>query len=202
MTDTTTESGCVGFGVAAPPWLLSWSAELEGAELDEDGRMDSAIALSEATVREGSGGPFGAVVFDIPTGRIIAAGANLVPHSDLSIAHAEVVALSLAQTRLGTWDLGSVGSFGLATSAQPCIMCAGAVLWSGIRTLEYAAASADVERITGFDEGPLPADWESSFRARGIAVTSGRRASQAHDVLHEFRRRVDDGTLSMYSANR
>ncbi|MCK7474293.1 MAG: hypothetical protein MZV49_13640 [Rhodopseudomonas palustris] len=42
------------------------------------------------------------------------------------------------------------------TSSQPCLMCLGATLWSGVTRLTYGAAAADVTAILGFDEGPLP----------------------------------------------
>ena len=60
---------------------------------------------------------------------------------------------------------------------MPCAMCFGALLWSGVRSLVVAGHDPDMERITGFDEGPLPLNWQEELSRRGIAVTT--------DVLRE-----------------
>ena len=57
----------------------------------------------------------------------------------------------------------------LYVTAEPCIMCAGAIMWSGIKRVFYGVNSSDVERITGFDEGFKP-DWINEFAKRNIAV--------------------------------
>jgi tRNA(Arg) A34 adenosine deaminase TadA len=64
-------------------------------------RMRLCHRLAERNHWEGSGGPFAALVIDSECGEVISAGVNLVLGSGLSPAHAEVVALSLAQSRLG-----------------------------------------------------------------------------------------------------
>ena len=46
--------------------------------------------------------------------------------------------------------------FQIVVNAQMCAMCLGAVIWSGVKEVCYAATSREVEQITGFDEGPLP----------------------------------------------
>src|SRR3546814_12885708 len=65
---------------------------------DDAGKVDLAIELSRRNIEARSGGPFGAAVFG-PAGRIIAVGVNRVlPHS-CSLAHAETMAVMLAQHR-------------------------------------------------------------------------------------------------------
>lgn len=89
------------------------------------------------------------------TGRIRLAGVNLVLASGLSSAHAEVVALSLAQTGHGSWDLVAPGGpdLELVANRRTCLMCYGAAMWSGVRLLLIAGHGPEVEELTGFDEG-------------------------------------------------
>ena len=90
------------------------------------------------------------------SGEVVAAGVNLVLASGLSSMHAEVVALSVTQARLGTWDLGSLDDpLQLWVNWRPCAMCYGATLWSGVRGLTVAGEGDEVERLTGFDEAAL-----------------------------------------------
>jgi len=154
--------------------LPDWVAEVADASIQYATPADMmalAVRLSRENVRHGTGGPFGAAVFEMETGRLVAAGVNLVTSQQASWAHAEMVAIALAQQTLGTYDLGAPGfaPCALATSAEPCAMCLGAVPWSGVRQLYCGARDADVRAI-GFDEGHKPPDWVAALEARGIAV--------------------------------
>jgi tRNA(Arg) A34 adenosine deaminase TadA len=154
-------------------------------------RLALVIELSRRNVQERTGGPFGAAVFDLESGVLVGAGVSRVEPLACSVAHAEVVAIALGERRLGRFDLGARDSarHELASSAQPCMMCAGAILWSGVTRLVYAARKSDVESLLGFDEGPLPADWAEAFRARGLEVLEApaRWREEACDVLRLYR---------------
>lgn len=134
------------------------------------------------------GGPFAAAVFEHDSGRLLAAGANRVVDSGYSLAHAEMIALSLAQRRLGHYDLGGphLPACELVSSAEPCIMCLGAVLWSGVRYLSFGARGEDVVEL-GFDEGPKPPDWIGELRRRGIEVSSDVLRDEARSILRDYR---------------
>jgi tRNA(Arg) A34 adenosine deaminase TadA len=121
------------------------------------------------------------------TGIPIALGVNLVMSTKCSVAHVEIVAISLAQQLLGTPDLGADGQppTQLVSSAEPGAMCLGAAIWSGIRCLACGARDADVRAI-GFDEGPKPSDWPTALEARGIAVIRDVRRREAVQVLHAY----------------
>ncbi len=147
-------------------------------------RARFAIDLAALNVAHGTGGPFGAAVFERASGKLVAAGVNLVLSSGLSCAHAEVGALSLAQRALGTPDLAPF-DLELATSAEPCWMCLGAIHWSGVRSVIASARDEDVRAI-GFDEGAKPADWTATLRERGIAVTIDVERDAAIAVLRRY----------------
>jgi len=200
MTTDALPSHPDAFGVDLPVWLREEIAAMPPRVPDAQERMRFVLHLAARSVEEGTGGPFAAMVLDRANGEVVSVGTNLVTGSGLSAAHAEVVTLSLAQARLGTHDLGAHGAEGLVLviSAQPCAMCLGAVIWSGVRAVDIAALGADVERITGFDEGPVPADWRAQLEDRGIAVTTGRCEAEALAVLEDYRARVDAGSSTLY----
>lgn len=158
---------------------------------DDEAKVALAIELSRRNIDARSGGPFGAAVFG-PDQRIIAVGVNRVlPHA-CSLAHAETMAYMLAQgrtqrPRLNEIEPGQrVGPITLATSAQPCCQCYGATIWAGIDRLLIGARSEDVEALTEFDEGPLPADWIGELEKRGIAVVRDLHRDAACEVLREY----------------
>lgn len=146
-----------------------------------EARMDAVISWARWNVERGEG-PFAAGIFDLITGNCVAAGVNRVVSSSCSLAHAEVMAIMLAQQALHSFNLAEKGRFALTTSAEPCAMCFGAIPWSGVCQLEYAATRQDVEAI-GFDEGPKSKRWEDDLRERGIRVIGPVCQDQARKVL-------------------
>ncbi|WP_235486371.1 nucleoside deaminase [Frankia sp. AvcI1] len=162
--------------------------------------MDLVHRLAARNHREGCGGPFAAVVANPDTGQIHAAGVNLVLATGLSAMHAEVVALSFAQARLGRWDLSAVGSpVELVVNWRPCVMCYGAVMWSGVQFLTIAGEGDEVEQLTGFDEGPMRDDWQEQFARRGITVRTDVLREQALTVFADYGSRDD---VVVYNARR
>ncbi len=171
---------------ALPDWVERIAVPGTVYDTDE-ARMELAIALAWENVRQG-GGPFGAAVYHAGSGRLVAAGVNLVLQANLSVFHAEVTALSAAQTRLGSYTLNIDGGHVLVTSSEPCAMCLGAILWSGVRRVVFGA-SCDQARAVGFDEGPVfPQSWDY-LRQAGIAIEGGLLADKAGEPLAEFVRR-------------
>jgi tRNA(Arg) A34 adenosine deaminase TadA len=184
--------------------LAGWVAEeLPAGPLPTDAdRMALVHRLAARNPGEGSGGPFAALVVESATGRVVAAGVNCVLASGLSVAHAEVVTLGLAQARLGGWDLGAEGlpAHELVVNWRPCAQCYGATLWSGVRRLVVAGEGPELEELTGFDEGPVREDWAAQFERRGIAVTVGVLREEAVAVFAEYGRAVAAGEYTVYNA--
>jgi tRNA(Arg) A34 adenosine deaminase TadA len=163
------------------PFLAAWNDSLDG----DESRMKLAIALSSENVSRGTGGPFGAIVVAEDGHRLLGAGVNLVTTLALSIAHAEMVALSLAQSTCKDWNLGSQGPVQLVTSCEPCAMCFGAVPWSGVSSLLWGARKSDAE-AAGFDEGDKPPDWPATLERRGIGVRGEVLRQEAAAVLARY----------------
>jgi len=151
-----------------------------------DERMALVIELARTNVARQTGGPFGAAVFDIETGEVLAPGVNLVVSAHAALAHAEMLAIALAGRALESFDLG-VRATELVSSTEPCAMCLGAIPWSGVRRLVCGARDEDARRI-GFDEGDKPADWIALLRARGIDVVQDVSRSEATAVLEDYAR--------------
>jgi tRNA(Arg) A34 adenosine deaminase TadA len=173
--------------IPLPAWVRPFLAAAPRSCADDDQAMALAIALAQENSRRGTGGPFGALVLESSNGRVLAAGVNLVVASRCSIAHAEMVALCLAQQGLGGYDLATAipGGATLVSSAEPCAMCMGAVPWSGIGRLVCGARDEDA-RAAGFDEGDKPTDWVAAYQRRGIAVTRDCLRPQARAVLLDY----------------
>jgi tRNA(Arg) A34 adenosine deaminase TadA len=150
--------------------------------------MRFVIRLALTNVTNKTGGPFGAAVFETTTGRIIAVGVNVVEPTNCSLAHAEMVALANSHRALKHFDLGTDGmpKLELVTSCEPCAMCYGAILWSGVRKLVCGARGADAKAI-GFDEAPKPKNWEAELKRRGISVVRDVYRSEAIAVFQRYR---------------
>lgn len=164
-----------------PSWLLDM-IDADHAFATFEDKMSFATMIADRNTTEGTGGPFGAAVFMDST--LVSAGVNLVVGSGYSMAHAEVVALTFAQQRTGGFDL-SDPTHQLVTSAEPCAMCLGATVWSGVQVVVIGARGEDAEAI-GFDEGPKPVDWLDELERRGIAVTRDVLREQAKQVLVRY----------------
>src|SRR5262245_15488078 len=97
-----------------------------------------AAAMREALAEAGKAGddvPVGALVLD-PTGEVIGAGHNQREFTGDPTAHAEVIALRAAATRLGTWRLAGCT---LVVTLEPCTMCAGAAVLARVGRIVYGA---------------------------------------------------------------
>ena len=173
-----------------PGWVGDLLADGDRTYPTVEDRMRLVVELSRLNVRHGTGGPFGAAVFERESGRLVAPGVNLVVSADCSVFHAEMVAIMVAQKVLGTFDLGgeNLPPCELVASTEPCAMCLGATPWSGVRGLVTGARDEDA-RAVGFDEGAKITEWAGSLRDRGISVTLDVLREEAVAVLDEYAER-------------
>jgi tRNA(Arg) A34 adenosine deaminase TadA len=189
MTASTSPAASLATQLHAslPDWLLAELPHLPGVLPTADERMALVNRLADRNWRAGTGGPFAAIVVDAASGALVSVGVNVVLSSGLSGMHAEVTALGLAQTALGRWDLGADGAdLELVVNWRPCVMCYGATMWSGVRSLVVAGEGDLLEELTGFDEGPVVEDWAEQFERRGIRVTVGVGYDEAVAVYRAY----------------
>ncbi len=176
-----------GFTFRLPGWVASVLPEPSHVFRSDEEKMRLAVTLAEENVRQDTGGPFGAAIFNRDSGRLIVPGVNIVIPAHWSGGHAEMVAFALAQQLYRTHDLGGANMpfCELFTSTEPCAMCLGATPWSGVRRLVCGARDEDA-RSVGFDEGPKPADWMAALEERGIQVVRDVLREEAAGVLRNY----------------
>lgn len=175
--------------VSLPSWVMEAVDFAQPYPTDEE-RMHLALRLARENIERGTGGPFGAAIFERETGVLVSVAPNCVVRLNNSTLHAEMVAIQLAQKRLASWTLDIPGqpAHDLFTSCAPCAMCLGGVHWSGVTRLVCSAEKADAEEI-GFDEGPVTAESYAHLERNGISVVRGFLREEGAGVLQEYARR-------------
>lgn len=177
------------FSVSLPEWAEKELETMRGQVYESlEDRMKPVIRFSRLNFEHDTGGPFAAGIYEKDTGKLLVIGVNRVVPTNMSAAHAEVVAISLAQNLLNTFDLGGkdLPVYQLVVNWRPCAMCYGAIPWSGIRSLVIAGSGNEVEEITGFDEGPIHPDWRRELEKRDIDVTEDIMNAEAIQVFRDF----------------
>lgn len=148
-------------------------AQAGGPTSSEDVRF-MRMALDEA--RQGDF-PFGAVI--VRDGSVIARGRNLGRTTDDPTAHGEMVAI-----RRCLADHGSAALRGstLYTSGEPCAMCMGAILWTHVGRLVYAASVTEI--ATKMDQIMLSsAEVAAKAPFAPISITGGVLAAEAMQLF-------------------
>ena len=128
--------------------------------------MRRAIELAQNGMKTGAGGPFGAVI--VKDGEIVGEGSNLVTSTNDPTAHAEVVAIRNACSKLNSFQLDGCTVY---TSCEPCPMCLGAIYWARPAKIFYAATHSDAARI-GFDDQFIYEEIERPIAERKIATVN------------------------------
>lgn len=102
------------------------------------------LAINEARdgIKNGDGGPFGAVV--VRNGEVIASGHNHVLSRNDSTCHGEIDAIRKAEQKLSAFDLSGCEIY---TTSEPCPMCLSAILWANISKVYYGCTLRDNEKI-------------------------------------------------------
>lgn len=104
--------------------------------------MQEAIKEAQSGIRAYDGGPFGSVI--VKDGEIVGRGHNRVLLKHDPTCHGEMEAIRDACKNLGTHDLSGCE---LYTTAEPCPMCLGGILWSNIRVVKYGCNRMDTDGI-------------------------------------------------------
>lgn len=110
--------------------------------------MTDSEAMKEAVneaclgINAGDGGPFGSVI--LKDGEIIGKGHNRVIKNQDPTCHGEMEAIRDACKNQKNFDLSGCV---LYTTAEPCPMCLGAVLWANIKKIYYGCTVSDTDKI-------------------------------------------------------
>ena len=173
--------------VEYPSWVadvVDWNQRLTK---DTD-KMRLAIRLSRENVERRTGGPFGALIVERDSGKLVAVGINSVVRLHNCTLHGEMVAIMMAQQRVKSFTLAAPGMpvHELVTSCEPCAMCLGTSLWSGVKRIVCGAGREDATRLR-FEEGPVFPQSYTYLEERGIEVVRNVLREEARAVLESYR---------------
>ena len=146
--------------------------------------LREAIRLSVDQVQAGEGGPFGAVI--VKDDKIVGRGFNRVTSQNDPTAHAEIVAIRDACSRLGTFSLAGCEIY---SSCEPCPMCLAAIYWARLPRLYYAATRQDAAEA-GFDDAHIYGQIALPPAARDLAIQQALRA-EALAAFEAWREKED-----------
>lgn len=148
--------------------------------MDHEKYMRRAIEIA----RGNPDTPFGCIIVDRETGEILAEGLN--DDEKNPILHGETVAI---MNLFNTYRDVERSRLVLYTTAEPCPMCSGAILWSGIRQVVLGASIQTLKKL-GLPQIDLPCE-EVSHRAScgGFEVTRGVLETECEDLFAAFARR-------------
>ena len=104
--------------------------------------MQEALQEAYKGIRNAHGGPFGCVI--VKDGEIAGRGHNRVLVNHDPTCHGEMEAIRDACRHLNTHDLSGCT---LYTTAEPCPMCLGAILWANIKNVYYGCTRSDTDSI-------------------------------------------------------
>ncbi|WP_296321210.1 nucleoside deaminase [Treponema sp. UBA3813] len=117
--------------------------------------MDEALKEAYEGINNNHGGPFGSVI--VKDGKIVGRGHNQVLSKHDPTCHGEMEAIRDACKNLKSHDLSGCE---LYTTAEPCPMCLGGILWANIRKVFYGCRISDTDKI-GFRDDKFYKNFES-----------------------------------------
>lgn len=175
-----------------PDWVLALGGPGSTRAGDDD-LMALAVDVGLANVARTGGGPFAAVVAD-DRGRVVSIGWNTVVPDQDPTAHAEMAAIRRAAAALGSFRLAGDGTprLTLYATCAPCIMCTGAIHWSGTPRVVAAARAVDAEAL-GFAEGPRGFDAGAILTAAGVDYRPDVLRERALELLRRYQGPVYNG---------
>lgn len=139
--------------------------------------MQIAIEEAREGIRQGHGGPFGAVI--VKDGEIIAKGHNHVVEYNDPTCHGEIDAIRKACKKLNTFDLSGCELYSIGA---PCPMCQCAILWANIDKVYYGCNTEDTE-IIGFRDK----EFEESIPQRKAEMLEELDRDECLKLYEEYR---------------
>ena len=139
--------------------------------------MDLALREAERA-RESDEVPVGAVVIDVPTGRLVAKAYNQRELLQDSTAHAEMLAITQAAAHYESWRLTQAALF---VTLEQCVMCAGAIVLARIPYVFYGTTDPKAGAHCSLYEV-----LENDANNHVPKVTGGVRQEESSRILTDF----------------
>ena len=161
------------------------SFPLENKLSDTDARyLRDAIRMSRVAKKRGNR-PFGAVVISKDGELLSEAYCNTTETGDCT-GHAETTAVRMLSPNYARLVLAQAT---LYSSAEPCVMCAGAIFWSGIQRVIFGI---DAERLRLF-RGELLEQKDAALSCRDVFSASSHSIECIGPCLIEEASQVHEG---------
>jgi tRNA(adenine34) deaminase len=156
-----------------PHSFTSRSLKMHPSSLDHELHLQNAIAVS----RQNPQAPFGCVLVDRRTGKIVATGVNQSAANPT--LHGEMAAINdYARQDLSDWD-----QLTLYTTAEPCCMCQAAILWAGIREVVFGTSIEQLKAFGWKQFDIAAAEVVARSWDPGVVVTGGVRAAECDELF-------------------
>ena len=173
-----------------PNWLIKYENEIvNNIFVNDEDKMNIAIEISKQNILNKTGGPFGCAIFKISEDKkstLLSLGCNIVTSNNNCTLHGEMVAIQLGQKKIQNYTFNKDDKYELFTSCEPCAMCLGATLWSGVHRVVSGATKSDAENI-GFKEGPVFDESYSYLKDNGIQITKNVLREKAKNILELYK---------------
>lgn len=174
-----------------PEWLIKYENKYKDVIFKNDEeKMEIAIEISKQNILNNTGGPFGCAIFklseDKQSSTLFCVGCNLVTTYNNCILHAEIVAIQVGQKKINNYSFNNSEEFELFTSCEPCAMCLGAILWSGVKRIICGATKKDAEEI-GFNEGPVFPQSYVYLENMGLEIKKNILNGKCKEILNLYK---------------
>ncbi|RYZ79842.1 MAG: nucleoside deaminase [Proteobacteria bacterium] len=149
--------------------------------------MNLAIVASRAALNAGNY-PYGAVLASSDA-KVIHISQNNQNTNEDSTGHAEMVLMREASLRFGATALKGATVY---ASGEPCAMCTGALFWSGIERIVFAASNETLAEVIGGDILAIKCATVLAGASRHIQVDGPLLEPSAVSVLRDARSKISE----------
>lgn len=126
--------------------------------------------------------PFGATIIDKDE-NVIAKAYNTVEKNKNAVYHAEINVIVKACRKLKTWDLSGCEIY---TTCMPCAMCAGAIHWARIKSVNFGCSIKDAKEF-GFNEIDLEA---TKIILKNCHIEGGILRENCYELFKSYKGKV------------
>lgn len=148
--------------------------------MDKKQFMKKAIEEAYTGIKNGEGGPFGAII--VEGDKVLARGHNTVLRDNDPTHHAEINAINEACRIKGDYDLSGCVIY---STTEPCPMCFSAIHWARIDSVIFGTAIEDV-KILGFNELAISVEKMKEIGCSPVLIEKGFMVEKCRELLKSW----------------